>query len=288
LHVQFQLRTSDDLEIYELDDASKDKLEDICDLRQPVIFDFEKTSSITSVCCKDKLSLNYPAFELKVRTVKSSTDSKESGKDCNYLPLPWTDAIKLFDEDKNASYYSENNSDFLKETGTVKVIQQHDDYLRPYMVSNCYYDIMLGSEKVTTPLRYEINYRNYFTVAQGTVRIKLTPPKNTKYLEPIYDYENFEFRSNIDSWSKDVDSSQTKYKFLHVTLTAGKTIYIPAYWWYSIEFEKNTSLVCCRYRTYMNNVAIVPNMIMCVLQRQNITLKGGLRQPASLPASSSP
>jgi len=34
LHVHFQLRTSDDLEVYELDEASKNKLEEICDLRQ--------------------------------------------------------------------------------------------------------------------------------------------------------------------------------------------------------------------------------------------------------------
>ena len=34
LHVQFQLRTSDDLEIYELDNVSKERMEEICDLRQ--------------------------------------------------------------------------------------------------------------------------------------------------------------------------------------------------------------------------------------------------------------
>ena len=39
LHVQFHLRTGDNLEIYEIDQASKDKMEEICDLRQPVLFD---------------------------------------------------------------------------------------------------------------------------------------------------------------------------------------------------------------------------------------------------------
>ena len=41
LHVQFHLKTSEDLEMYEIDQASKDKLEEICDIRQPVLFDFE-------------------------------------------------------------------------------------------------------------------------------------------------------------------------------------------------------------------------------------------------------
>ena len=41
LHIQFHLKTSNDLEVYEIDDASKDKLEELCDVRQPVIFDFD-------------------------------------------------------------------------------------------------------------------------------------------------------------------------------------------------------------------------------------------------------
>ena len=40
LHIQFHLKTSEDLEMYEVEQPSKDKLEEICDLRQPVLFDF--------------------------------------------------------------------------------------------------------------------------------------------------------------------------------------------------------------------------------------------------------
>ena len=39
LHIQFHLKTSDDLEIYEVEQASKEKIEEICDLRQPVLID---------------------------------------------------------------------------------------------------------------------------------------------------------------------------------------------------------------------------------------------------------
>lgn len=260
MHVQFQLKTSDDLEIYELEDASKDKLEEICDLRQPVIFDFYN-QKILETCSEENLMSNYHAFEVKVR------NSKET--DCSYLPLQLNDAVKLFKEDTNNFYFTENNEDFLNETGVVKAIQYNDEYLRPYMVSNCKYDIMFGSVGIKTPFRYELNYRNYFTVTEGSIRIKLTPSKNTKYLEPISDYENFEFRTNINPWITD---PQAKYKCLEVILSVGKTIYIPAYWWYSIQFDKKTTVVCSRYRTYMNNVAIIPNVIMYALQNQNIKL----------------
>ena len=40
LHIQFHLKTSNDLEIYEVEQASKDRVEEICDLRQPVLINF--------------------------------------------------------------------------------------------------------------------------------------------------------------------------------------------------------------------------------------------------------
>ena len=45
LHIQFHLKTSDELEIYEIDQASKDRMEEICDLRQPVLFDCDEDVS---------------------------------------------------------------------------------------------------------------------------------------------------------------------------------------------------------------------------------------------------
>ena len=37
LHVHFHLKKVDDLEIYELCQPSKEKLEEVCDFRQPVV-----------------------------------------------------------------------------------------------------------------------------------------------------------------------------------------------------------------------------------------------------------
>ena len=40
IHIFFHLNTSDDLEVYEIDQPSKEKLEEICDIKQPVVFNF--------------------------------------------------------------------------------------------------------------------------------------------------------------------------------------------------------------------------------------------------------
>jgi hypothetical protein len=92
-------------------------------------------------------------------------------------------------------------------------------------------------------------------------------------LYPNYDYENFEFTSPINPWNP-----QSKYvadfdkvKCLEFTLLPGKTLFIPAYWWYTIKFnDNNTSISCFRYKTYMNNLSIVPYIFMHMLQLQNV------------------
>jgi len=266
LHVQFHLKTSEDLEMYEVEQPSKDKLEEICDIRQPVLFDFD-CQKIVDSSNKSYIANNYNAFEVKIRNVKETDPNSEL-----YIPLPLHAANKLFNEDTNATYFSENNSEFLEETGVIKSLKYNDEFLRPYMVSNCNYDVMMGSANTCTPFRYEINYRNYYLLTEGSAQIKLAPPHSIKYLYPNYDYENFEFRSPVDPWSPQPKyiADFDKMKCLEFTLMPGKTLYIPAYWWYSIKFNKNTSISCFNYRTYMNNIAVSPYIGMHALQIQNI------------------
>lgn len=266
LHIQFHLKTGEDLEMYEVEQPSKEKLEEICDLRQPVLFDFE-CQKIIDTSNRDYITNNYHAFEIKIRNTKENDKNVEL-----YIPLPLHFAIKLFNEDKASTYLSESNTDFLNETGVIKNFKYNDDFLRPYMVSNCNYDIIMSSKETCTPFRYEINYRNYLLLTQGSAQIKLAPPHSIKYLYTNYDYEILEFRSPVNPWNPQAKYSADfdKIKCLEFTLLPGKTLYIPAYWWYSIKLNENTSISCFNYRTYMNNIAILPYIGLHALQIQNI------------------
>jgi len=273
LHIQFHLKTSNDLEIFEVEQASKDKMEEICDLRQPVLFNFpesEHGTKIINTTNKSALLENYPIFEIKIRDTKEITSETDI---C--IPLPIHVATNLFEKDTNASYFSEGNLDFLQETGAIKNLSYNDEFLRPYLVSNCFYDILMGSPDVVTPFRYDLNYRNYYIVTQGSIHIKLSPPKSVKYLYPVNDYENFEFKSPINPWSpqSNFKADFDKIKCLEIILTPGRFLFIPAYWWYSFKFDANTSVSCFKYRTYMNNIAISPKIFMYALQNQNVELK---------------
>ena len=160
----------------------------------------------------------------------------------------------------------------LKILKIIKNYKYNDAFLRPPMVSNCFYDFLTGSQNTETVLQYSVNYRNFYLVTHGIIKIKLIPPKSARYLYPVEDYDNFEFRSPLNPWNiqRQYKADFDKIKTLEIELTPGKIIYIPAYWWYSMKFmEPMTSVCVFKYRTYMNTVAILPKLCMKTLQRQN-------------------
>ena len=266
LHIYFQLKTSNDLEVYEIEQPSKEKLEEICDLRQPVIFDYQN-ESLLDTCKLSQITEHYSAFDVKVRNVKDVDDNTDL-----HIPVTLNAALALLSGDKDAKYVSEKNGDFLEETGIIKNYKYNDAFLRPPMVSNCFYDFLTASQNTETILQYSVNYRNFYLVTHGVIKIKLIPPKSARYLYPTEDYENFEFRSPLNPWAiqRQYKADYDKIKTLEIELTPGKIIYIPAYWWYSIKFMEPMSSVCVfKYRTYMNTVDILPKLCMKTLQRQN-------------------
>ena len=166
LHVYYHIKTSDDLEVYEIDQPSKDKLEEICDLRQPVIFDYPNERLLQS-CKRAVIQDTYGAFDIKIRNVSRDIDDEEE----LYIPLTYTNALSAVNEDKEGKYVLENNGDFLEETGMLKTFRYNDAFIRPYMVSTCLYDLTIASENTKTPFRYDVNYRNYYLVTEGSVKI---------------------------------------------------------------------------------------------------------------------
>ena len=264
LHITHHLYVSNDLEVYNLEGASKDKLEEICNLRQPVLFEFNN-ENINNNCTLSLFEHKYGAFDLNIRNTKNINNNSDM-----YLPVILKDSINLFHN--NGNYITENNYDFLEETGAIKNYMYNDSYLRPPMVATCDYDYMSGSINSKTPLRYMLNYRNYYYVSEGKINIKLIPPSNTKYLHKIVDYENFEFRSPINPWNVDkkYESDYNKVKSLDIELRKGMILYIPSYWWYSIDFTETSSICVFKYKTYMNLLTILPEIILKYMQNQNI------------------
>lgn len=266
LHINYHLKCSNDLEVYTIEAPSKETLEEICNIRQPVVFDFfnENLQEDLNI---EKLESEYGAFDVNLRDNENTDKNTEQ-----YLPFLLKEALTIFREGDNKKYFSEKNQDFLTETGLIKKMQYNDGFLRPPLVSKCEYDLLCGEIDVTTPLRYHLNYRNYYYVTSGEVEIKLVPPNKTKYLYESKDYDNFEFISPLNLWEiqDNYKNNFEKIKVLDLTLQPGQIVYIPAYWWYTIKFKSFSSICKFSYRTFMSSLANSPDLFMRLLQQQNV------------------
>lgn len=271
-HIWYHLKTSDDLEMYEIEKPSKEKLENLCDLRQPILIKYndDKLNNELNI---EHIFNTYCNFDIKMRNTKELDDDNKKEK---YIPLVLKNAVKLFNGDKESKYITENNSDFIEETGLIKTFKSNDFFIRPYMVASCEYDIIKGSEGSIVPLKYDLNYRNYLYINSGEVTIKITPPKNSKYLYSKHNYnqfdEDFEFNSLINVWNPQEKylNDYNKVKFLELTCKKGDLLYIPSYWWYSIKLNNNSCILNFKYKTYMNIISILPQITLYNLQKLNI------------------
>ena len=177
LHIYYHIKVSNDLEVYSIQQPSKDKLEEVCNLRQPLYFDMVN-KDILQTCNLSFMDENYNPFDIKIRDISAEGGDKNS----LYLPVSLKEGVELFKKDTDSKYITEKNQEFLEETGMIKHFRYNDSFLRPPLVSNCKYDFMSGSKNSHTPLRYNLNYRNFFYVTSGKIKVLLIPPKNTKYL----------------------------------------------------------------------------------------------------------
>jgi hypothetical protein len=249
VHVMFQLKTSNDLEVYEIPLPSKPKLEEVCNFKQPVLFDYEDMK------CTPEVLQEYKAFDV---LVYDSSFIK--------VPLTFEKAEELFKTKKYATF---NNSDFLNETMAKRHYEVTDGILRPPLVCSITYDLLFGSPEYTTQLQYKTSYRNYFAVTQGSITVKLAPPRSTLFLNEIKRFETQEFYSDANPWTE----PDKKVKFLEIVVPKGRLLFIPAYWWYSIRLEKDACVCIFHYKTIMNIIATLPDITMGILQRHNTTTK---------------
>jgi len=269
IHIIQHTKQSSELEIYELENEHLHQLNEILESLQPTLFEIQCDDSFTN----KEIASCYHSFEIKVRDKNDlqSFDLLNNNHSELFLPIVFDDCMKLFQNNsKSNNYFSENNQEFLIETGLIKKLRNYDEVLRPPLVCYTYYDILFAPKSLVTPLRFHLNYRHFILVTEGCLKIRMTPPKNEKYLNPIYDYENMEFRSLVDLWKTNEDF-HPKVKCMEIDIEKGKIIYIPPFWWYTCRFEtQNTTVVTFSYRTYLNKLTIAPYLFISMLQNHNV------------------
>jgi hypothetical protein len=146
--------------------------------------------------------------------------------------------------------------------------------MKPDYTVHTKFDIVAGSKNAMLPLRYHTHYRQFVCVLSGKIHVKMTPWKSAKYLYPIKDYENYDFRSPVHAWKpqSEYESEFNKIKFIEFDVHAGYVLYIPSYWWYSIKFsnESDNLVSTLTYDSVMNCITNAPNYALFYMQHANI------------------
>ena len=252
LHIAYHLKTSNEMNVYETVFHTKEQLDNICKLRQPIIFNYNEFPSFE----RERLIEKYGSQKILMKSVDTG----------EYIPFQLTEAVQLVDKDTTGSYYIEKNSDFI-ESNLKMLIEKYEKDIRPLFTGKCIYDILIGSNGSSSPLKYEINYRNYFLVTEGSISIRFAPPKSEDYLNAQVDYETLDITSPIQVWK---ETAVENVEFIDIVASKGQMIHIPPYWWYSIQFTNKASVLSFKYRTYINTLTLLPQIFMQILQLKNI------------------
>lgn len=273
IHIVHQYKTSEDLEIYEFDYENTEHLQEVCNIKQPAVFkikhiipDFFENINIDNL---DKIGKS----EMKV---KESHDYWIEKKDIDYILLPYHTTRTLLKTDTHQNYITESNDFFIEEDNLLHHFTQVDELLKQSSAISKKYDILLGSDKANMPFRYHTNDRYFVCVNSGKIRIKLSPWKSSRYLYPSKDYELYEFKSPINVWKPQriFFNEMDKLKFLEFDIPEGNVVYIPPYWWYSIQYlSDSTMLTGFTYNTIINYAANIKDIGLYFLQQNNIKTK---------------
>jgi hypothetical protein len=275
IYINNQFKKSEDLEIYEMDYQDNKNLQEVCEVRQPVLFSmYTLMPHIFEHFSYENVS-SHKSFDIKLKDLNDYYHGSDKTVDPVIISLD--SGLKLMENDKGKHFISENNEEFLDESGILKHLSFMDDFLKPTFNITSQYDVILGSPNSSTPFKYHTNYRKFLCVTSGKVKIKMTPWKSTKYMHEIKDFDNYDFYSPIHP--TDIQSQYAKdyqkTKFLEFDVYRGHTLFIPPYWWYSIQFSDVTRDVVCSitYSTVMNVISNAPNLFIYWLQQQNINQK---------------
>jgi hypothetical protein len=273
IHIVHQYKRSEDLEIYEMDYSTNDHLQEVCDVKQPVLFEYQSVNpDFFNKITYDTLSEDqYSNIDIKVKDINDYWNSDDA---IDYVVLQYQTGTNLMRTDPKSKYFTENNEDFLEDSGLLKIMQSNDTNIKPGFTAISKYDICTASKETVTPLRYHTYNRHFLCVNTGKIRVKMTPWKTTKYLYQNKDFENYEFRSPVNVWKpqKKYMHEMDKIKFLEFEVVEGHMLFVPPYWWYSIQYTSEVdSLVCTfTYSSVMNCISNLPDLTKYYLQQHNI------------------
>ena len=248
VHIQDQYKRSEDLEVYEMDYTSNEHLQSICALKQPVLFESP---------AKDVIKNNIQEEGVEdIRVWDTNDYASPAIKSVDPILLTYKSFANLAKSDPKGHFFTRRNQDWLEETGALDDFRELDAFVRPPLTANATYELLAGSSGAELPIQYHTADRQFFFVTEGRISVKMTPWRSSRFLNPVVDYDNYEF------YSKHINvGDETKIKWLEFDVAAGHILYVPPWWWFSIRFTTvDTKVAGIQYQSFANILAHVPDL----------------------------
>jgi hypothetical protein len=175
IHIVAEYKKSEDLEIYEMDFESNEQLQEICNVKQPVLFEYASFNKDIFIKAQIEYILhNGSTHEILIKNTNDywkNNKNDESDTSIDSVAFPFKSSIKLLEADDKSHYISEGNSIFLQDFGLEKTMREIDKDLKPPFAISTTYDILFGAKNAATPIRYHTNSRHYIGVSHGKIQV---------------------------------------------------------------------------------------------------------------------
>ena len=278
LHVQAHFRSAPSSDVFELDGIIDTRIDDVLDLKQPVIFRSRTCEKLVQdinihAILRDIGTTTVDVFVSPVSSTScSSKNTRVAVSLDSFVKLQQVD-ISLNNEEiedtdttdqghkTNTSYYSDGNDKLINELSkeTKNIISTHHTHIAPPMTCTTRYDMLFGTDHSTTTMRRHVAHRTYFTVTNGTMEAKLIHPDQLNDVVFVSDPEVVPDPMTSVMIDDEDGSIQVtnKYKGVakDVTVYTGQTLFVPPYWGVILQFTRNTFVVAAKYSTYMTEIA---------------------------------
>jgi len=255
LHITAHYRKGEDLELFETDFINNAKLQESCEVRQPLMI--VGVPGIAKLPSRGDLLKGNEKYEGSIRDLsqwvsepKRPVAMEDLVDSTRPRTLEMEKILRALESDRDGLYVSESNESFLEEVGLWKIFQKWGDerFCPTYNVCK-QYDFMMGSKGACTPLRYHTAYRKFLVArgggvfgGDGNLVVRMTPWKSRKRMEWIRDDIGMETVSTMAAFGGRADQREewSKVRFLEFIVPEGQVLYIPPYWWYSVQFPGPT------------------------------------------------
>ena len=268
LQLAEQHKKNNDLEVYQLDYIERKDMYDYCRLKLPIVINYDNVNPEFV----SRINKNDVLNAIKFFQIKNENDFYKEIPDNSYVEMDTKNVNILFKTSSDEPYYTEKNNNIIQSCYLRKVFDSNNFLLKPDMNIVTEYDILFGSEHTHTPFRYHTQQRKFICCHEGSVSIKMASWESNDLLNTTHDYESYDFRSPIRIWNPQPEwaANAKQIETLDIVLEKGCMLYIPSFWWYSIEFKHDSLISSSQYSSFMNCVYNIPSWVLHYIQETSM------------------